>query len=669
MNTRRLIRAAAAAAVLVACLPGCSSDDNPTTPPPPEPLALAGPVGPAGGTLRSDDGRMTLTVPAGALADSVDLAITETDAADAPAAFSDFTVLKAFTVTPADIDLGPDAEWSVTVDVPAPTAKLGDVARTPLVLGATTSLSEEDVVRLPDQDLLARLPGITTATTTTPTTVNVRGLKASAVALVTVFESGSMTTRVTLGGDQDVPATGTVGTDLDAVVRLLIARDFGVVGDVTNEPGPALAGVMPGIPAGGMLTESANGTYPDDATWHDYAIAYTGSSAGSATVQQGLKFGYDFQAGFFDSYAHQPVVGSLTAHLRYESRPVELDEGGVIGHIPTGLYAVGTAAPEAIEPTVNAQWALTGRMMVAGAGGLTSYSLSSTPPLTQIPGNFAGLTSDLYGALTLKLSLGNKTAGDDSVALVAFGSGGATVNTWDPETDTWSWAQLFSQNNVTDAWPLDGDPHQGSFTYVEYGLGRAYVVNWDAGQQTWVNEGPYLSFGGNFQPPVTAFARTGGSMVIALDGDPGTLYLHDRVNPSADATAVGTLGNEPRRVRVLGEIGAVSNLGSGTLTIFTWDASDNVAVTDTVTVGDGPLDIDLAALPGGRVGIVSAGFNDDTWTLTIVDADGREVSSTSHDLPPGASAPGHAVFLGADAAQVLISCHDTGNILVADTGL
>lgn len=54
---------------LLAAAPGCDTASDEGTP-----------IGPRGGIVRSDDGRVTLEIPAGALADEVAIQITETDA-------------------------------------------------------------------------------------------------------------------------------------------------------------------------------------------------------------------------------------------------------------------------------------------------------------------------------------------------------------------------------------------------------------------------------------------------------------------------------------------------------------------------------------------------------------------------------------------------------------
>ncbi len=63
--------------LLLAGVIACSSEsDDPIQPPPP--IALSQSIGPAGGTLSSTDGRISLSIPAGALAQTVDITVNET---------------------------------------------------------------------------------------------------------------------------------------------------------------------------------------------------------------------------------------------------------------------------------------------------------------------------------------------------------------------------------------------------------------------------------------------------------------------------------------------------------------------------------------------------------------------------------------------------------------
>jgi len=60
-----------------------------------------------------------------------------------------------------------------------------------------------------------------------------------------------------------------------------------------------------------------------------------------------------------------------------------------------------------------------------------------------------------------------------------------------------------------------------------------------------------------------------------------------------------------------------------------------------ILVGDGPVGIDLMR-SGANVAIVSTGFNDSTYSITVVSAAGAAVSNTKHVAPTGCTAPGHA---------------------------
>jgi parallel beta helix pectate lyase-like protein/K319-like protein len=155
-----------------------------------------------------------------------------------------------------------------------------------------------------------------------------------------------------------------------------------------------------------------------------------------------------------------------------------------------------------------------------------------------------------------------------------------------------------------------------------------------------------------------------GGMVIAVtDGQPGQVHLVTPRAPfQANADLLGATGNDPRRIRCAQGICAVSNFGSASLTLLTWDGLTNASVVGEVLVGDGPVGIDIKA-QGENAAIISTGFNDNTYTVTIVAPDGSVVANDSSPIPDGCINPGHAIWLN-NTEKVVATCTGSNSYAV-----
>jgi len=113
----------------------------------------------------------------------------------------------------------------------------------------------------------------------------------------------------------------------------------------------------------------------------------------------------------------------------------------------------------------------------------------------------------------------------------------------------------------------------------------------------------------------------------------------------------------------------ISNFESDDLTILTWTPAGVVTVVGTVAVGDGPVGVDALLLEGGNVAVVSAGFNDNTQSLTVLSPAGAVISNVKTALPAGSLAPGHAFWLRGEAHHYAVTCNGSGHLVVVDSGL
>lgn len=169
--------------------------------------------------------------------------------------------------------------------------------------------------------------------------------------------------------------------------------------------------------------------------------------------------------------------------------------------------------------------------------------------------------------------------------------------------------------------------------------------------------------------------RLRGSVLGVLDGSPGTLVLWDRSVAPTSVTTVGELGNHPRRLRCLLPWCVVSNYGSNSITVINWDGeSSEPRIVGTVPVGDGPVGIDLAR-QGDNVAVVSTGFNDNSYSVTVLGPDGNVVSNTKHKAPEGCVNPGYAGYAEfirdnreAGTRKILMTCHGSDNFAIVEAG-
>src|SRR5690606_3210618 len=153
--------------------------------------------------------------------------------------------------------------------------------------------------------------------------------------------------------------------------------------------------------------------------------------------------------------------------------------------------------------------------------------------------------------------------------------------------------------------------------------------------------------------------------VAAMDEGPAKLFHIDLSGDERQITEVGELeGSDPRRLRCDLESGmcAVSDFSGSRITILRWDGSSAPGITDATAEGaiaKGPVGIDVF---GRR--IVSAGFDDNRYSILEVDEAGKIVSVTTKDLPEGCTKPGHAKFLRDATNTVVVSCWERTRIAV-----
>jgi hypothetical protein len=252
-------------------------------------------------------------------------------------------------------------------------------------------------------------------------------------------------------------------------------------------------------------------------------------------------------------------------------------------------------------------------------------------------------------------------------AAVAIGPTSARLNQWIPgalagqggEFGPTGYIVLF--DNVTDFLPYAGPGSPGG-VLTNFTRGSVQFLVFDDGIGFFTLRSDNIAS--------AAFPGAGGKAISALaagpdedtfvvtDGVPGSLWVHRAVDrPAGAATKIGDVGNGPRRLRRFGNLLVASNFGSDSITVAKLDTRE---IVRHVQVGDGPVGIDGKILANGNVAVVSTGFSDNTYTITVLTPTGDVVSTVTSAVPEGGLAPGHAIW---HEDGVLISCNGSSEII------
>lgn len=330
------------------------------------------------------------------------------------------------------------------------------------------------------------------------------------------------------------------------------------------------------------------------------------------------------------------------------------------GVIPAG----GVLDPDVVTRTNTFGLPPGHRIAVAGSNGLVILD-----PLTGTIPSVGNTNLSFLGPFDRKSLLGalviEKPTGDGADAIFTYANtSGAAIQTYVPANLDFG-ATLLINGTYRDAVHLGDDPAQTQailtttssvqrFTWTDFGGGQLFPSTTTA-----------LNNFTGAGTPISAFAFPAMTRIAAVtSGTPGKLVLGDPVQFFAAVTIVGDVGNDPRRIRCDGPVCAVSNFGSDSLTIATWDGATNLAITGTQPVGDGPIGIDLMPLAGGNLAIASTGFNDATYSINVVSPAGALVASATQPVPAGCLQPGHALWLDDAGQHLVISCFGSDNLAV-----
>jgi|GEM_PF-5248641 len=662
---QRHLTAISAFFLLALLLVAACSDDDPVTPEPTPLPEVSGTLGASGGTLKSSDGTMELSVPAGALAADTDISIKEVEDTALPTVGAGMQVLRAFNMTPAGLPFAIPATLTLDLDLPVPSKTR--VRRVAIPVAVVS----DDVLDIPQGRTLQEGLNLTIDQNKTPATgvVTLRGLSTEGAVGVPVGKGGDafLASLATYNDWNEAPREGEsfenrVGLETSAGLSLRASVQFKAT-DLLN--------LSTSLSDGDPLPLQTEGGTTNGGYRRDYSIGYLPATTGSAQLTMGMTYELDHDyAEIFGTDFEAPVIKGYTWVDHYlENIGLTVEPvGSGSDFLGVGLYG-GEAAGEGIYRIRNLMgFKYNDTVLTSGGNGTRIRSLSQANPLATISNHFETPGQLAYGAFLGRDGSSNTvTAG---LTYFQYGVQGILLSPWDDSINDFGWSQgALIGHNVTDGQPFGGNPSSGGVVFSDFTAGNVRLFQWDAVNSGFNAAGTISSFPGATGSPVTAAVWPEAGALVITDGFPGGIYFHDRADYFAAATFVGAAGDSPRRLRVAGNLGVISNYGADNLSVLGWDGSASVNLIGTVPVGDGPVGIDLMPLDGGNLAVASTGFNDNTFTVTILSPSGATLSNVTTNLPAGAEGPGHVAWLGDPNNLLMITNNTTGNIAVVESGL
>jgi len=603
-----------------------------------------------GGDLTSTDGGMMLEVPAGALASSVEISITEVPANQRDPALSDVgSDALVYEMgpdglefdTPIQVTLTPPESLGPTVD--------GDEYSAPMLIlgtlsGGTFELAEDHQME-----------------------VDLSAMTSQAGGTIDHFSS----------------LVSTAITDLGGARIFLEAPEVAEV----DEPFQVTTGVFVRSIAGGVSFENVR--LEDDSDWplepvgefmadqntHDYVckalgegtllIRYVvwgiGASVGAsgetdytedqpfrAQVAKKVECTQPFSP-FEDFAASSPegVAGFETAEQsEVPTALVVAHTGGARLTDNAGATAANLSAPAlAMNPVFQADGNADDGIVTASGQGLFEYR-GAVPTTASQPPPELTLTSVVQPA-------NGPTMTARATDVVAFGEVGSRGLV----------ATLFADQDIA----LFESGTDG-------GTEAGFVFRDDLAEV--FKPGGVSIFGTDL--PISAHVRPAGfdeanpMLVLTVSDDASEeskLWRVELDNGAATATTVDNIfpSDGARRIRCALNVCAISAYGAGiangNVTRFTWDGASTFAAIAGFG-GGRSIGIDVRPVGEDRVRIAETSFLNGSFRVTEVTTAGEYWDSVTLDVPEGCTGPGHVLFRLSD--QLIITCNTSGNVIVVE---
>jgi hypothetical protein len=346
------------------------------------------------------------------------------------------------------------------------------------------------------------------------------------------------------------------------------------------------------------------------------------------------------------------------------------------GTLPTGTRPSPRTSPEGLQvlapgptgSTAFGPWADGYVAALSGGSGWSVVDLFTGDVLH----NSSGLSGDFFGVAAASQDPPGSTS---TAGFVAFGSSGNAVQNVINGTFT---ATQIGFGTTYDASPAGGRKITNVIPFVQPTNGVGFV-QFDG------TANAYFTTPETVPPPptgelVSAYLHDGTGANLSGGGPPILLLTRavqsivwlNRRDGSASTNEL-TLGLDARKLRCIevaggGALCGVTLFGADQVAIITWDGGENVSFVTNVAGGDGPVDLDLRALPGGNIALVTTGFNNGALIEAEITPAGAVVSSQTASVPAGCTGAGHAVYIEDDAGLKIVgTCYSSNQYYIVDS--
>jgi len=670
----------------IALVLGCSTTDDPVTPPLPQLPELSGSLGAGGGTLTSGDGRLSLTVPPGALAAATDLRLAEVDPADLHPVFgNDFVARCVLELEPANLNLTAPAEVSFAMTAPARSPATGKTEEPELydILLGICETAEGN--RLPDQQIVYDLDpaaefNFTITFQSTGWSQFAVGNSDSVGGKDGDEELGKFFGAV-FGPDEDEPTPLNKDKPAAFVYNLTTPDELALECQRWHYVSPTMAAFWGHeLPPGGPMEPAAVEPQPNNRVRYRFRFGLTPKLEGLLTYRGGIKTGLIVNivepSPWFLPVPPEPAPGQIDLTILTRPREVQVvlpdpaEASYTIMTGMTGLEGLRVAYQTADDPAplgaATDPW-----LYVTGAEGIKYYRLVKNQDnyiaSTELVGSIMG--AGAHGVLPVSTGSGFEI----DRCLFFYGTEFNSTTYWNPDIGEYGMQHLGNNQHVYDAVAYGGLAHSPGFGYTRSGLAHFQEYNTEWGMYMGSSSHVATLYAHQF-PDLTdhmvscAVEPTQRSALVLTSN--GQIWFHARQDVDTDAIPVGQAQNDPKQIRGTNWTYAISNHGSNSLTTFRWGGSNSIQFAGTVAVGAGPHGIDVVELMDGTFLVVSTSATGNTYTLSQLNGSSMHIKSQTYPMPPMGRGPKHGVFIGSNLIlYVALSCHDSGTVEIIKVDL
>ncbi len=649
MQSFDLIRRAAACA-LAALVVSCGGGSNPPAADPSTKATL----GAAGGSLKSPDGHLTLTSPAGALGNDTEITITEQSTAKRPALVQAQEPARVYALEPsglkfaqpltASVDLAPDAAGGLAFGVlhsggtfePLQAQALAFAADRRRLSGQLNHFSEL---------LVFEEQGVVVVTAL----VEPRSIRVGETLDASLIVDNR-------GGSEKVIVTATanyISTSNPADLEFVAERET----PYAVEPPLELA-------VGAIEKSRQN--------WRCLR-----PHTGEMRFSIGLTFSYPF----VDVDGKVLEVSTMTVSKLEPAAIDYLSEGAPVpvDQVRTGVFTLrfGMTLPDDVT-IVNGQFAgLTGdgpHVLIAGSNGAVAMDLvTGLSSMNQTPsGPDGAIGANLLGVAAI--SRPNPGPGTAAALFGTTQSGsGLYLRNWDIASASWGLIQISPLNPHIDASNAGGRLVADEMVTVS-GTDGIGFVGFDAAFGFYTGPGSdgalsRAQLGGAPRSAALPSAQTGAPVLVGIPGVAGganaKVVVHTRV-AAANASPLFSLdGPGLQQLRCAPDIAGIDVVycavtGGDHVYLFRYLKSAPTATPQVtkLATGAGALGVEFGTRAVGGLAAVVSNFDAGTLNIITFGADGSVAANRSQALPVGVTGSAHAVPFAHDGKNYVAG---TGN--------